>query len=159
MLDQSPFTFLCPVRRKRGRKFAMTSLLQKCLRCWHVSNLLIMFHSPPANWAEAAYWSISHTGGFSLVSDVTRCGWEAEATLPINNNCKEESILIAMNLRTASSYLETANSDEPESQVFSSSFLMLYKSCYTHPSKLNNDWLYWSTHHLMIPLCLDNPVI
>ena len=52
VVDQLPFTFLCPVRRKRGRKFAMTSSLQKCQGCWHVSNLLIMFHSHPRNWGQ-----------------------------------------------------------------------------------------------------------
>ena len=44
--DHPPFTFLCHVNHggKKWVKFAMTSLLQKFQRCWHVSNLLIMFH-------------------------------------------------------------------------------------------------------------------
>ena len=97
-------------RRKRGRKFAMTSSLQKCRGCWHVSNLLIMFHSHPGNWARgggrlligqyrtypASYWS----NKWHAV--------EAEATLPINKNCTEQEsrvtylLQFAMNLRIAS---------------------------------------------------------
>ena len=147
--------FVPPGRRKRGRKFAMTSSLQKCRGCWHVSNLLIMFHSHPIPAIGPGAGV-----GFSLVNIAV----EAEATLPINKNCIEQEskvtylLQFAMNLRIASRQSEMSLREFLWTSNFSS-FLLLYKSYYTHPSKHNNDWLYWSTHHLMIPLCLDNPVI
>ena len=99
---------------KRGWKFAMTSSLQKCWRCWHVSNLLKMFHSHLSNWARGGEGGSS---GFLLVlisclrpligqmvNDIEGVT-QAKATLPINKNCIKESKLftcnLAMNLRTA----------------------------------------------------------
>lgn len=110
---------------KRGWKFAMTSSLQKCWRCWHVSNLLKMFHSHLSNWARGGEGGSS---GFLLVlisclrpligqmvNDIEGVT-QAKATLPINKNCIKESksftCNLAMNLRTPYDTLRRWDSED-----------------------------------------------